>query len=90
MANDTISQVEINGTTYDLLDAATRSTVSQLDTRVSNLESYLDASGNVNMKKKTITNLTSIEMYPPANNSNYGGFIDFHYNQNTADYTARI
>lgn len=38
MANNTISQVEINGATYDLLDAATRSTVSQLDQRVSTLE----------------------------------------------------
>ena len=31
-----------------------------------------------------------IEFYPPANNSNYGGFIDFHYNQSSADYTSRI
>lgn len=26
----------------------------------------------------------------PANNSNHGGYIDFHYNGNTGDYTSRI
>ena len=37
-SNNTISQVEVNGTTYDLLDANTLSAVSALNTRVSQLE----------------------------------------------------
>ena len=32
----------------------------------------------------------NIEFQPPAANSGFGGFIDFHYNQSAADYTARI
>ena len=31
-----------------------------------------------------------IEMTPAATNSNNGGYIDFHYNRSTADYTHRI
>lgn len=38
MANNTISQVEINGTTYDLLDANTLSALDSLKTRVTTLE----------------------------------------------------
>ena len=37
--NNTISQVTVNGTTYDLLDANTLDAVSALTTRVANLES---------------------------------------------------
>ena len=42
MANNTISQVTVNGTTYDLLDANTLSAVSALNTRVTALESSVD------------------------------------------------
>lgn len=42
MANNTISQVEINGTTYDLLDANTLSALDSLKTRVTTLESSVD------------------------------------------------
>ena len=38
MANNTISQVEINGTTYDLLDANTLEAVSTLEQKVTDLE----------------------------------------------------
>lgn len=38
MPNNTISQVKVNGTTYDLLDANTLSTVSDLESRVTSLE----------------------------------------------------
>lgn len=36
------------------------------------------------------TRPTSIEFQPSSSSSNNGGFIDFHYNQSTADYTSRI
>ena len=36
------------------------------------------------------TGLSSIELNPNGSLSNYGGFIDFHYNGSTADYTSRI
>ena len=42
MANNTISQVEINGTTYDLLDANTLDRLSDLETTVTTLESSMD------------------------------------------------
>ncbi len=47
-SNNTISQVEINGTTYDITDATTRSTVSQLDQRVSTLEDSVDHFKRIN------------------------------------------
>lgn len=31
-----------------------------------------------------------IEMMPATNSTNNGGYIDFHYNRSTSDYTARI
>lgn len=46
-------------------------------------------SGNVNCGKNSINNLTSIEL-SPSTNSNNGGFIDFHYNGSSSDYTSRI
>ena len=38
----------------------------------------------------TINGTPSIEFKPTATNSNNGGYLDFHYNQSTADYTSRI
>ncbi len=38
----------------------------------------------------TISNVPSIEFKPTANTSNNGGYLDFHYNQSTNDYTSRI
>ena len=37
-----------------------------------------------------ITGTPSIEFKPAATTSNNGGYLDFHYNQSTADYTSRI
>ena len=37
-----------------------------------------------------LSNLGNIELKPGASNANHGGYIDFHYNQSTADYTARL
>ena len=38
----------------------------------------------------SITGTPSIEFNPPRTTANNGGFLDFHYNQSTADYTSRI
>ena len=38
--------------------------------------------------KGVLNSVTSIEFTEPATNT--GGFLDFHYNQNTGDYTSRI
>ncbi len=38
----------------------------------------------------TINGTPSIEFKPTATTSNNGGYLDFHYNQSTADYTSRI
>jgi len=37
-----------------------------------------------------ITGTPAIEFKPVATTANNGGFLDFHYNQSTADYTSRI
>ena len=36
------------------------------------------------------TNHSSIELFPGATNAGHGGFIDFHFNNSSADYTSRI
>lgn len=36
------------------------------------------------------TRPTSIEFQPSSSSAGNGGFIDFHYNQSSADYTSRI
>ena len=54
MANNTISQVEINGTTYDLLDANTLSAVSALDQRVTTLESSV-GNGYIDIQTREIS-----------------------------------
>ena len=55
-SHNTISQVEINGTTYDITDATTRDTVSQLDSRVTALESSV---GNVPSSMTPLVNTVS-------------------------------
>ncbi len=55
--------------------------------------------GASDMKWKNIysTNITvgtlqsnAIELYASSTSSNHGGYIDFHYNASTSDYTSRI
>jgi len=55
MANNTISQVTVNGTTYDLLDANTLSAVSALNTRVTALESSVASKASTSDSIKNIT-----------------------------------
>lgn len=31
-----------------------------------------------------------LDIYPQSSSAGYGGYIDFHYNQSSADYTSRI
>ena len=37
-----------------------------------------------------INGATNIELSPSSNSAGNGGYIDFHYNQSSSDYTARI
>ena len=49
------------------------------------------SNGSISMgHNASIIGLSSIELYCPSTSGNHGGFIDFHWNQNTADYTARL
>jgi hypothetical protein len=49
------------------------------------------SNGSISMSHNaSIIGLSSIELYCPSTSGNHGGFIDFHWNQNTADYTARL
>ena len=51
---------------------------------------WLEVPSSLRVAGHTTYNGSGIEFYPPANNSGYGGIIDFHFNQSTADYTSRI
>ena len=57
---------------------------------IANRIEYNFGSGGLNMKKKAINELNNIEFNPSSNTSNHGGYLDFHYNQSTANYTSRI
>lgn len=49
------------------------------------------SNGSINMSHNaSIIGLSGIELYCPSTSGNHGGYIDFHWNQNTADYTARL
>lgn len=49
------------------------------------------SNGSISMSHNaSIMGLASIELYCPSTSGNHGGFIDFHWNQDTADYTARL
>lgn len=49
------------------------------------------SNGSISMSHNgSIIGLSAIELYCPSTSGNHGGFIDFHWNQNTADYTARL
>lgn len=46
--------------------------------------------GNVNINGGSVNDVVSIEMNTGGTLSNYGGFIDFHYDGASGDYTSRI
>lgn len=49
------------------------------------------SNGSISMAHNaSIIGLSAIELYCPTTSGGHGGFIDFHWNQNTADYTARL
>jgi len=74
MANNTISQVEINGTTYDLLDANTLNTVSSLKQKVTDLEASVDDLQKLNLFNGKVTiRQEAITFYD--NNGNAIGLI---------------
>lgn len=58
-------------------------TVTDQLTVLTNKTSKMNASG-------TIWSGYNLELTPESASSNHGGFIDFHYNQSTANYTSRI
>ena len=46
--------------------------------------------GSLELSGTGIYNPSNIEFKPSSSTANNGGYIDFHYNQSTADYTSRI
>ena len=46
--------------------------------------------GSLNMSGKSIAGVGNIEMNHGVSTAGHGGYIDFHYNASTADYTARL
>lgn len=62
-------------------------------TTITRTLTLLDASGNTyfpGVVSALSFYVNNIEFSRVASNANHGGFIDFHYNGSTADYTARI
>lgn len=45
--------------------------------------------GELDLTSRPLKNVNNIELVPKSN-ENHGGFIDFHYNGSTVDYTSRI
>ena len=96
MANNTISQVEINGTTYDLLDANTLSAVSALDQRVTSLESSVDRIHYANLANKLLFNFWNNSSNQPdsaqiqiLDNTTNSGFI-LTYGTNSISLRKRV
>jgi cystathionine beta-lyase family protein involved in aluminum resistance len=63
--HNTISQLELNNTTFDIMDAKTRDTVSNLVTQVNNLEAAV-----VKHPTSGTTALTSATVYADNANNN--------------------
>ena len=54
---------------------------------------YIGSGGlqvNGQIKASTAVLCGDIELYPGATNAGHGGFIDFHFNNSSADFTSRI
>lgn len=47
-------------------------------------------SGSINLGYQPLTGIQRLELNPPTDTANNGGFIDFHFNRSAEDYTARI
>ena len=68
MPNDTISQVEVNGTTYDLLDMNTLSAVSAIERRATALESSVgDIVNNVQSQVRKLTSIIPQDAFTADN-----------------------
>ena len=51
---------------------------------------FMPMAGGTMEDNSQISNLRSLEMAPSTSSAGHGGYIDFHYNRSTADYTSRI
>ena len=67
--------------------ATTAGSVNKLQTARTIWGQSFDGTSNVS---GSLIGVTSIEMNSDGALSGYGGFIDFHYNGSSADYTSRI
>lgn len=83
----TATAAEVN-----VLDGIT-ATVTELnycDGVTSNIQTQLNGKAATHSHPYMSSSPVSIELNSTGSLSGYGGFIDFHYNGNTADYTSRI
>ncbi len=82
----TLSTLGITATAAELnkMDGVTATTaeLNYVDGVTSNIQTQLD--------NKMPASIVSLELNSSGSLANYGGFIDFHYNGSTADYTSRI
>jgi hypothetical protein len=93
MATNYVDSLNVGNVDYALKDSGAARTSHNHDTsyyKKSEMDTKLAGKSNTdhNHAGKAITP-SVIELFPGANAGN-GGYIDFHYNNSTADYTSRL
>lgn len=90
------TNIEVDTTlTQRGMAADAKATGDSIQTAVDNIQTAVDS--KVSKTGDTITgslklqgNLTNVNAIEFGGNTNHGGYIDFHYGKNTADYTSRL
>ena len=92
MANTYVDQIEAGGKVYEVRDSkAVRYDQSQTLTAAQKKQaiSNIGAATSGHNHSGKVIQPTSIELFPGAS-AGHGGYIDFHFNNDAADYTSRI
>lgn len=92
MANTYVDQIEAGGEVYEVRDSkAVRYDQSQTLTAAQKKQaiSNIGAATSGHNHSGKVIQPTSIELFPGAS-AGHGGYIDFHFNNDAADYTSRI
>lgn len=81
-----------NYTTYAAAASHTHSTLDGLTATITELNYCSGVTSNIQtqLNNKMAASISSIELNASGSLTNYGGFIDFHFNGSSADYTSRI
>lgn len=92
MANTYVDQIEAGGEVYEVRDSkAVRYDQSQTLTAAQKKQaiSNIGAATSGHNHSGKVIQPTSIELFP-GTSAGHGGYIDFHYNNDSSDYTSRL